>query len=116
MAEIAEKLKRKKDAVNLQEDVSFETGDWLLVKFNMTEQNTRVRHFLGQVIGKEEEKLTGKFLRAASTKKNQGFVYSFPKEDDICTFSRTQVVKKVENPTPFGRYGLLLFNINISDF
>jgi len=38
-------------------------------------------------------------------------VYSFPEVRDVCEFSTSQVVRKLEKPIPYGR-GLLKFNYN----
>ena len=63
----------------------------------------------------EGGKYEGKFLRTADTKNDSGFVYKNPPKDDICAFSKIQIVKKVDAPEPYGRYGLLKFNIHNSN-
>lgn len=119
MAAYAKKRSMKNDKTPKQPKDSFmkevKVGQWVIVRFKMSQQAGRTRKFIGQIDGVQNGKLIGNFVRPASTKKNFGYVYKFPEKLDKTSFSFLQVEKILLNPKPYGRYGLLLFQVNAKD-
>lgn len=86
-------------------------GDWLIVSFPLTNKKGSKR-YIGRVLGSKEGRLIGKFVRPKATKQFSGFIYVFPPVDDEYPFKFSQIVRKVPNPSPYGRHSLLKFTIN----
>ncbi len=57
-------------------------------------------------------KFMGDFVRPSVSKTNVGYVYKFLEKKDRTLFSLRQVDKALQDPKPYGRYGLLLFDIH----
>lgn len=90
-------------------------GQWAVVSFRMYEKNTQTRRYIGQITDVRNGKFIGEFLRSTITKDHNGRVFKYPVKKDESTFKFSQIVKVLDDPEPYGRYGLLLFNIQPKD-
>lgn len=87
-----------------------EIGTWCIVRFVMVEESKRSRSFIAQVMEvKDNGSFVGDFLRSASTKEKSGYVFKYPDIRDFTPFHKSQIVKMLNPPKPFGKFGLLLF-------
>lgn len=91
----------------------FSVDDFVVVNFVMEEQKSKSRRFIGCIkeIQVENEILTIKFLTPKPTRDNNGYVYTYPKIDDILNVKVEQIVKNLAPPKKILR-GALLFDIS----
>jgi hypothetical protein len=54
------------------------------------------------------------FLRPKATREDSDFIYHFPEIRDFSYFSFDQIVSELNELKPYGRHGLLLFNVHIN--
>lgn len=107
--------------VNASEKINVK--NWILVSFEpdnnykpSCNKNSSFMYYIGQIMeNKNKTIFVETFLRSKTPGKNQktirdhkGMVYGFPEIRDICEFSTSQVVGKLEKPIPYGR-GLFKF-------
>lgn len=93
-----------------------EVGHWVVVKFEMLKKVGQTRKFIGEVKEKkDDDSFIGEFLRPAATKTNLGFVYRRLESghEDVTSFDQSQIVKILNPPVAYGRYGLLKFDVKI---
>ncbi len=58
--------------------------------------------------------MTIKFLTLKNTKKNYGYIYTYPNVDDIVEVEFQQVVRKLNSPKNVLR-GAFQFNVHVKD-
>lgn len=102
--------------VKISEEI--DVDDWVLVSFEpdnfklSCSKNSNYMYYIGQIIEKKNRTIfLGSFLRSKTTREYKGMVYGFPVVRDVCEFSTSQIVGKLERPIHYGR-GLLKFNYN----
>lgn len=94
--------------------VDLAVDDFVVVSFSMEEQKKKSRRFVGRVLNIQNEELTIKFLTLKSTQNDSGYVYTYPKIDDIVNVKEDQIVKKL-SPPEINRRGALKFDIHVKD-
>lgn len=87
--------------------------DFIIVSFQMGEQVFKSRRFIGRILKIEGETLTVKFLTSKQTKKDNGYIYTYPNVDDI-TDVQLQVTRKLTQPKTVLR-GALQFDVDVKN-
>ncbi len=93
-------------------------GNWVVVKFQMSEQVNRIGRFIGKIDAIDTEgKFMGDFLRPMTTNKNKyKLCDQISAKKDKTLFSLGQVERVLKDQKPFYYYGLLLLDINEKEF
>lgn len=99
----------------LQQDVTFNINDFVLVRFRKDNKKEGHCYYIGKILNVEEKVLTATFLRRRGLTTN----FSFPTIPDISVFPITDVTAKLSAPTKVGTARVLAslrFNYNFKGY
>lgn len=92
-----------------------EIGDFIFVQFQMEKQLNKFRRFIGCILEKNDGFYKTKFLKTKETKKEIGYVFTYPDVDYIVNVESSQIIKKLLPPKNILRGALYFEKLSHSD-
>lgn len=114
LEQLAQRYEREENEIVEDDDTQLQCGKWVLTELTTT-KNTK-KHYVGLIIGMEEQEVTVKFLKKLArevTSNTSTFVW--PEKDDIADISMSNILKALPEPTT-GRRGEVSFSISFDGY